>query len=543
MTSIGRRFELLGFLALGLSIVFFQATRSTPLLDWSYVAEIAHRVRLGFHFYRDLDVVLPPGTFLIQRQLLRLPLDFSTAQLLYSGVQAGLTWFMCTRVAWRLCSHRGVYWALIALLVGYGIAYPYPFYDYDVAFASALFLFVLNGNLRHRDLLLGLLSWGPLAFKQSAGVGFAFAAHVLLIIQTCAQSEAGPPGPRLRHLALGSLLGLVGLIGLFGLASDWVDPRTIFSWTWTQPARLRGSMIANLIRDFGGRKFLFWATFSFVLAQTPWRWARWTAYLPLFAPILLRGHFDEPVVLTSRLGQLWSVVLTIGTLGYAFNPRHVRTTLASAAFITFGVTAAVVLANAASQGLSGSTYAFPPLLAVLFACIASRDPLPGRRIWVASFALGIATIALVNQIGNGRIVGNIKSEGDLARARTSDVRRLSAAGPFLPRFERLVEYVREEISPKDLIHVIPGEDPFYLATGRRPPLPVFQMIQVVFPYEPADIDRMLRSAGVSWIIAKTEVQALDKMTFYKVGELMALIRTRYQLHHALPGYEIYRLAP
>src|ERR1700730_6384012 len=47
----------------------------------------------------------------------------------------------------------------------------------------------------------------------------------------------------------------------------------------------------------------------------------------------------------------------------------------------------------------------------------------------------------------------------------------SIAGPWIPQFEELVRYTDREIPRGEGLLLIPGEDPFYYTTGRRPRFP------------------------------------------------------------------------
>ena len=54
--------------------------------------------------------------------------------------------------------------------------------------------------------------------------------------------------------------------------------------------------------------------------------------------------------------------------------------------------------------------------------------------------------------------------------------------------------------------MIPGEDLFYYATGRRPRFPVLMFDHTVNPYSPEEIVEISRRRNICWLIVKKNLQ-------------------------------------
>ena len=59
---------------------------------------------------------------------------------------------------------------------------------------------------------------------------------------------------------------------------------------------------------------------------------------------------------------------------------------------------------------------------------------------------------------------------------------------------------------------MPGEEPFYFATGRvqRFPVPFFD--PTIDPYSPAEIASLVRSCNIRWLIVKRDLQTKEDPT-------------------------------
>jgi hypothetical protein len=103
----------------------------------------------------------------------------------------------------------------------------------------------------------------------------------------------------------------------------------------------------------------------------------------------------------------------------------------------------------------------------------------------------------------------------------------------------LLEFAGREIPPGDALLLLPGEDPFYFATGRAPQFPVTLMDPTTDPYGPAELMEEARRRGVRWVIVKRELQSAGSPMPEETRTIM-LVQPEYVLQRELRGYDLYR---
>jgi len=104
----------------------------------------------------------------------------------------------------------------------------------------------------------------------------------------------------------------------------------------------------------------------------------------------------------------------------------------------------------------------------------------------------------------------------------------------------LLRYAQADIPFDDGIVLIPGEEPFYFATGRAPRFPVPFFDPTIDPYSPAEVVALVRSRNIRWLIVKTDVQTKEDPTPDRVETLRLLMR-EFTLAAHLRGYDVYHL--
>ncbi len=72
--------------------------------------------------------------------------------------------------------------------------------------------------------------------------------------------------------------------------------------------------------------------------------------------------------------------------------------------------------------------------------------------------------------------------------------------------------------------MIPGEEPFYFATGRVPRFPVPFFDPTIDPYSPAEIASLVRSRNIRWLIVKTDLQTNEDPTPDRAETMNLLMR-------------------
>ena len=131
------------------------------------------------------------------------------------------------------------------------------------------------------------------------------------------------------------------------------------------------------------------------------------------------------------------------------------------------------------------------------------------------------------------------STGGMARSTLPALAGLSMRGPWIPQFEELVRFTDREIPKDQGILMIPGEDLFYYATGRRPRFPVLMFDHTINPYSPEEIVEISRRRNICWLILKKNLQLSGDPVEDK-NRLLDLLRGDFAPVQSLANYEIYR---
>jgi hypothetical protein len=126
----------------------------------------------------------------------------------------------------------------------------------------------------------------------------------------------------------------------------------------------------------------------------------------------------------------------------------------------------------------------------------------------------------------------------MVRSTLPELAGLSVRGPWIPEFERLMRFARQEIPVDDGLLLIPGEDLFYFTSGRRPQFPVLMFDHTVNPFSPEEIQRIARARNIRWLIVKNELQVNGEPVQDK-ATLLALLLQDFHLVRNLGIYDVY----
>jgi hypothetical protein len=111
-------------------------------------------------------------------------------------------------------------------------------------------------------------------------------------------------------------------------------------------------------------------------------------------------------------------------------------------------------------------------------------------------------------------------------------------GPYLADFEELVRFAAKEIPAQDGILLLPGEEPFFFATGRKPQFPVQIFDNTTDPYSPTELLDEARKRNIRWVIVKTRLQSNEDPLPGR-AETLALLAREFALYRKLAGYDVY----
>jgi hypothetical protein len=120
-----------------------------------------------------------------------------------------------------------------------------------------------------------------------------------------------------------------------------------------------------------------------------------------------------------------------------------------------------------------------------------------------------------------------------------ELQGMATPGPYLPEFDELLRYAEGNIPESDGLMLIPGEDPFYFATGRVPRFPVLLFDPATDPYSPREIATLAQTRGIRWLIVKRDLQIKEDPTPQRAATLQLLLEEFTPAAH-LRGYDVYR---
>jgi hypothetical protein len=544
--------------------VLWQNAHIAVLWDLSYLLDTSWRIALGQMPYRDFPLVHPPGTFLIQAALMRLFGRTAETMIRYAAVAGGVA----TVLTWRILLHelqRRVQAAwLVALMLAaplcflgiYGV-YPHPIYDCDCALAVLIAIFLLQRLIRHIErertnvsqlaFVAGVSAVLPCAFKQNIGVPFLLVFLIGSALLLVSQRWRGMKGSILPKALLWMLAGVATALAcallLIQLTAGWAN-----FWHWTvQFAGERrlpglGLMLANY-RQPG----LLWTVpallFGRMLLKTHKHvWVRIVGVLLLLAPFVVvlvqffiaDGLDDQGDALLS----LWPLLLLIATFHALYELRRGLSLRSLLPFLALAAIHGALL----SQQLWGSTYAIWPQLFLLIAGLL--DALPAAADWAVP-ALGCVIGAVFLICGGAYAAGHDRLsylnayDGAAVHASLPALRGMSASGPYLGDFEELIRFANARIPREDGILLLPGEEPFFFATGRVPRFPVQIFDRTTDPYSADELMAEAQRRDIRWVIVKMRLQS-DEDPLPERERTMGLIATEFVVERELAGYRVYR---
>ena len=583
-----------GIAAVGLfvattAVVLWQNAHLAVLWDMSYVLDSSVRISLGQFPYRDFPFAHAPLTFLIQAAIIRFTGRVFFHHVVYAAVVGGVG----TVLAWRIALAallgrvRGAWEISLILAVPLTVlstysVLPLPSYDCDCVFSilCALYLFerVARGAgtvLASRSSLLVAFATGaalvvPLFFKQNIGLPFLAVAvasiFFLLVVKLLRREPISSAIPAARAL-VAMLAGAAVTMLLCGLLLQIsVGLGNYLHWTIAFAAQRRLPGFKDMVSVYREPALLWMlpcvaAGLSLLrgrLGKMRWGvgWTRALALGLLAAPFLwtLLQLFlnDDADDRADNLLALWPLLLVLSGVLTLFNLWRNPGLRSVIPMIVLAAIHGAFL----SQQLWGSTYAIWPLLILLIAeMIAFFAALrsPGDDVmagagkpfsnWLTQAMAAVVGMTLLlcgglYTFSEERLSYVQLPEEPLMHSTLPELRGMAVAGPWLPNFEELLRYAGANIPRADGLILLPGEDPFYFATGRVPQFPVLLFDPATDPYSPAQAVEEARARNIRWLIVKRDLQIKEDPTPARDVLLEALLRD-FKLERRLRGYDVY----
>jgi hypothetical protein len=553
-------------------VVFWQNAHVAVLFDLSYILNIAERIALGQVPYHDFPLAHPPLTFLLQAAIIRLTGRVFFHHVLYVAVTGGLGTVLTWRIALDLLRGRvAAAWTLALLLaaplifLGIYCILPTPEYDCDCGFWLVVGVWMFERLDRSKRVMFalaaGALACVPMFFKQNMGLPFVLAAVgavvVVLVLKGLQRGQTPAVAPNARSLA--AFLAGAGatlLAALLALAST-AGLGNYFHWT-IQYAGQRRMPGLSLMLGIYSDPTLLWTlpcvVIALVLLQIRTRkklWARIAAFALLAAPFFFTLAslliYDDADERGDALLTLWPLLLVLAAALALVNLFALRRQSSLRLFLPL-VLLAAIHGTFLSQQLWGSTYGIWPLLILLIAELMAflerfLKRASASRWFVPALAALISVTLLVcggfYTASEERLSYANLPDGPSAHSAFPALAGLATPGPYLPEIDELLRYAQANIPFSDGIVLVPGEEPFYFATGRTPRFPVPFFDPTIDPYSPAEIAALVRSRNIRWLIVKTDVQTKEDPTPDR-AELMQLLMQEFTPVAHLRGYDVYR---
>ena len=533
------------------SVAFWQSSRSAVLWDLTYSLEIAHRIALGEVPYRDFVVPQPPLTFLLQAAVARAAGPGYLWHRVYCAVVAGctvvMTWRIISLQLGEVSQTRARFLAFLAaapivFLNGYAIL-PLPFYDSDCAFfVLAALLALLEARRRASGWLhvaAGVLVAVPALAKQNTGLAALLLVHGCLFVGAVTRSERAERRAYALFLS-GTVLSLVLLAAAL---HAWAGLPNLYHWTVSYAASRRWPAPRLLLTPY--QQTGTWITIAAALAGylvVRRRGTRWTlpAGLGIIGlPLLVATRTMFRWGLAARSTYLWGLGSVVG--GVAAVAAGIKRRWSFESMIPI-VAIGVAHAAFASQGVYDSAYSVWPFLTITLAPLAAQliDAAAARRLaigFVVLMSVGLTWLGY-RHVARQERLGFVDLSGHVETASLAPIRGLAVPGTHISDFERLVRRADEIIPADDGVLFFPGEDPFFVASGRRPRLPIVLFDDTAMPFDRAHLMLLLEERGIDWVIVKDSLQLRNApwrdMKAFVTSDLPA----RYELVEAMPRYRI-----
>ncbi len=281
-------------------------------------------------------------------------------------------------------------------------------------------------------------------------------------------------------------------------------------------------------------------------------WAQIAAFLLLAAPFLyalatLVFYWDDADSRGDGFLMIWPVLLVLAAVLALVNLIRSGREPSLRAFLPL-ILLAAIHGTLMSQQLWGSTYGIWSLLVLLLAELlaflagfASRAGASRRFVpMLAAFVGGTLLVCGGFYVASEERLNYANlPDGPAAHSAFPALAGLATPGPYLPEIDELLRYAQANIPFDDGIVLIPGEEPFYFATGRVPRFPVPFFDPTIDPYSPFEVAALVRSRKIRWLIVKTDVQTKEDPTPDRAALMSLLVREFSPAAH-LRGYDVYR---
>ena len=438
--------------------------------------------------------------------------------------------------------------------LGIYCVFPHPFYDSDCTLSILIAVLLLQQlDLKPltsaRALLIGVALVIPLFVKQNTGLVFLAGVVVLLIAALAVE--------RLRHRQVGRYVSIlagvvIGLAVALLLIQFTAGLRNYWHWTIVYAGSRRTPARADMLGVYADKTILLWIGLIVAGVTVCWLARRASHTLALLSSLLIATPFiwpaiyllreNDPSERADRLLMLWPVLLIVSFVVAIVTIKRRAGISTVLPFMLIGAIHGAFM----SQQLWGSTFAIWPLFMILLAVSIAELARRSKPTSWMTIPLTAAIVASLLISGGFYVWSHERldyanlDEGELRRSTLPQLKGLSVRGEWIPNFEELVRYTEREIPRDEGILILPGEDAFYYATGRRPQFPVLLFDHTANPYSPEEILKICHERNIRWLIVKQDLQNEDEGVEQERDRLTEALEQEFEQVESLNGYDIYR---
>ncbi len=541
---------LLTLMAISSVVVFFQAQRVLPLVDYTYQLENAYRIYSGQMLYKDFVLSVAPGTYVVMALLMKMFGLSNLVQIIYIMLISSLTLLLTYKLIKRITHNQIVSILLSAPLVfcGHSI-FPFPNYDINTTFFILLSLIVLFYSFEKKTftlfLISGILIVIPPFFKQNTGLIYTSLSLVSIFILTILKQNF----LNWKHFGY-ILLGAFLVCGLFAF---WLLYNNLFRefifQVFISPSQSRPLFVSfkTIILQFLTfnsailyiSSVIIWIIFKFKIRNASIN--NFTIIIFIIVAFIIRLLTSNfPYINYTKSVYFWYDISLIVVSIYLFKIlKNLKTDsfLLLLPIVVVGVSYSSFL----SQGVIGSSYGIWPLFFLMIAFIYKylTDYVKSYN-WLIPVIVFVVLISMCLGISvnkNTRL-SYIPLNGKLQKATRSNFEFVATPGNWISEMEECFTYIDSNIPKEESIIGIPGEDPIYFATQRTPELRYFSLNSNVCPFSEKQICNDIMLNNIKWIILKTNPQM--PVGFFSTDSIKSFIKSDYKLVKVIKGYEIYR---
>jgi hypothetical protein len=193
-----------------------------------------------------------------------------------------------------------------------------------------------------------------------------------------------------------------------------------------------------------------------------------------------------------------------------------------------------------SQGHTKSSYGVWALFVLMVASVVRvrNDPWQLLICWIFAITLTLTAIPYVYR--NIRLRYIDRRGKTLQTVTSGSFRGFTVHVPHLSNFFELLDFVTKYIPESEPVVCVPQEDPFYVMTGRRNPLPMVIFDRTAMPFSPEEIVEEAERRRVKWVIVKRVLQI--RHLAWEVEGIPEAFSEKYTTVARLSGYDIlYRI--